>query len=214
MSGTIDRRACLAAGAGALFAARPAGAQPFFDPMEIYAGRADRFPVQPIDLRRIGPAFYRTRVQVRFRHAPGTLVIDPRARYLYHLRGGGEATRFGVGVGRQGFAWSGEAVIRFKREWPDWYPPEEMIDRQPELERQLRQLQSGWGVPGGPRNPLGARALYLWQGNQDTLYRIHGTPEPWTIGRSVSSGCIRMINQDVIDLFDEIPVGTTVVVLR
>jgi len=103
--------------------------------------------------------------------------------------------------------------VREKREWPDWYPPKEMIQRQPELRRHLSELQGGIGMSGGPRNPLGARALYLWQGNKDTLFRIHGTVEPWTIGSSVSSGCIRMINQDVIDLYQRAPINTKVVVL-
>jgi lipoprotein-anchoring transpeptidase ErfK/SrfK len=100
-----------------------------------------------------------------------------------------------------------------QQEWPDWYPPKEMIQRRPDLRGQLTELQSGIGVPGGPSNPLGARAMYLWQGNKDTLYRIHSTNEPWTVGTSVSSGCIRMINQDAIDLYARTPAGTNVVVL-
>jgi lipoprotein-anchoring transpeptidase ErfK/SrfK len=103
--------------------------------------------------------------------------------------------------------------VHDKQEWPDWYPPKEMLARQPELMAQMSQLQGGIGMPGGTRNPLGARALYLWQGNKDTLYRIHGTSEPWTIGRSVSSGCIRMIDQDVIDLYERVPAGAKVIVL-
>ena len=129
------------------------------------------------------------------------------------MQADGRAIRYGVGVGKQGFGWSGDATINSKQEWPDWYPPKEMIARQPDLRGKLVELQSGLGVPGGPRNPLGARAMYLWQGNKDTLYRIHGTNEPWTIGHSVSSGCIRMINQDVIDLYARVPVGTKVKVL-
>ena len=129
------------------------------------------------------------------------------------MQGGGRAIRYGVGVGRQGFGWSGVATIHDKQQWPDWYPPKEMLDRQPELRRQMSELQSGIGMPGGPRNPLGARAMYLWQNNKDTLFRIHGTFEPWTIGKSVSSGCIRMINQDAIDLYERTPVGAKVVVL-
>jgi lipoprotein-anchoring transpeptidase ErfK/SrfK len=175
--------------------------------------RAEPFPVPAAPLSRINPEYLRTRVAVRFREQPGTLIIDPRSRFLYLIGEGGYALRYGVGVGRQGFSWSGTATINSKQHWPDWYPPKEMIERQPELKRQLVELQSGLGVPGGPRNPLGARALYLWQNNKDTLYRIHGTTEPWTIGRSVSSGCIRMINQDAIDLYDRVPLGTKVVVL-
>ena len=114
---------------------------------------------------------------------------------------------------KEGFGWSGDATIKFKREWPDWYPPAEMIERRPDIESQLSDLQSGRGVAGGPRNPIGARGLYLWQGNVDTLYRIHGTIEPNTIGTSVSSGCIRMINQDVMHLYAQVEVGTLVKVL-
>jgi lipoprotein-anchoring transpeptidase ErfK/SrfK len=104
-------------------------------------------------------------------------------------------------------------MIHSKQEWPDWYPPKEMFQRQPEILKEMSTLQSGLGMHGGPGNPLGARAMYLWQGNVDTLYRIHGTVEPWTIGTSVSSGCIRMINQDAIDLYANTPVATKVVVL-
>jgi len=175
--------------------------------------RGEPFPIPAAPLSRINPAFLRARVAVRTREAPGTVIIDPRSRYLYLVLGDGTALRYGVGVGRQGFAWSGTATINSKQEWPDWYPPKEMIERQPELRRQLVQLQSGIGMPGGPRNPLGARAMYLWQGNKDTLYRIHGTVEPWTIGTSVSSGCIRMINQDAIDLYNRVSLGTRVVVM-
>jgi lipoprotein-anchoring transpeptidase ErfK/SrfK len=171
------------------------------------------FPVPAVDLSRIGPQFLRRTVAYPTSEPPGTIVIDPASHFLYLVQDGGQAIRYGVGVGREGFGWSGIANVREKREWPDWYPPKEMIARQPELRRQLAELQSGIGLPGGQRNPLGARALYLWQGNKDTLYRIHGTVEPWTIGSSVSSGCIRMINQDVIDLYQRAPVNAKVVVL-
>ena len=162
----------------------------------------------------INPAFLRTRVAYAGSEKPGTIVIDPGARYLYFVEEGGHAIRYGVGVGKEGFAWSGTATIHDKQEWPDWYPPKEMIQRRPDLRGQLSELQSGLGVPGGPSNPLGARAMYLWQGNKDTLYRIHGTNEPWTIGTNVSSGCIRLTNQDAIDLYDRTAVGAKVVVLR
>lgn len=171
------------------------------------------FPIAAVNLTDINPEYLRKAVLYPTREEPGTIVIDPRNRFLYLVQDGGRALRYGVGVGRQGFGWSGAATVKDKQEWPDWYPPKEMIQRQPELRRQLRELQGGLGMPGGPRNPLGSRAMYLWQGNKDTLYRIHGTVEPWTIGTSVSSGCIRMINQDVIDLYERAPVGTKVVVL-
>jgi lipoprotein-anchoring transpeptidase ErfK/SrfK len=208
----INRRAVLTGTCASLVgAAFPADAQVFaalYGPV-----RGEPFPIPAPPLSRINPAYLRARVAVRTREAPGTVIIDPRSRYLYLVEGNGTALRYGVGVGRQGFAWSGTATINSKQEWPDWYPPKEMIERQPELKRSLVQLQSGIGMPGGPRNPLGARALYLWQNNKDTLYRIHGTVEPWTIGTSVSSGCIRMINQDAIDLYDRVPLGTRVVVM-
>jgi lipoprotein-anchoring transpeptidase ErfK/SrfK len=145
--------------------------------------------------------------------APGTIVVDPRNHFLYHVQEAGRAVRYGVGVGGEGFSWSGVATVRDKREWPNWYPTKEILQRRPELRPQMSKLPNGLGMPGGADNPLGARALYLWQGNKDTLYRIHGTNEPWTIGKSVSAGCIRMMNQQVIDLYENTPVGTRVVVL-
>jgi lipoprotein-anchoring transpeptidase ErfK/SrfK len=161
----------------------------------------------------IDPRYARREVSYPSAEAPGTIIVDPQNHFLYFIEGSGRAIRYGIGVGRQGFTWSGAATVRSKQEWPDWYPPREMIERKPELMSQISTLQSGLGVRGGPDNPLGARALYLWQGNKDTLYRIHGTNEPDTIGRSVSSGCIRMLNQDVIDLYNRTPLGAKVVVL-
>jgi lipoprotein-anchoring transpeptidase ErfK/SrfK len=209
----VNRRAVLAgacASAATFGLTGPADAQSLHSYGPV---RGEPFPIPAAPLSRIDPAYLRTRVAVQIREQPGTIIVDPRRRYLYLIGEGGYALRYGVGVGRQGFSWSGTATINSKQHWPDWYPPKEMIERQPELKRQLTELQSGIGMPGGPRNPLGSRALYLWQNNKDTLYRIHGTSEPWTIGRSVSSGCIRMINQDVIDLYERVPIGTKVVVL-
>jgi lipoprotein-anchoring transpeptidase ErfK/SrfK len=179
----------------------------------MYGPMDDLYPIPGVDLSRINSAFLRKIVPYESAEAPGTIVVDPRARYLYSVQGDGTAVRYGVGVGRTGFSWSGSAVIKNKQEWPDWYPPKEMFERQPGLMEQMGELDSGPGMAGGPGNPLGARALYLWQGNKDTLYRIHGTFEPWTIGTNVSSGCIRMINQDAVDLYNRTPVGTKVVVL-
>jgi lipoprotein-anchoring transpeptidase ErfK/SrfK len=175
------------------------------------AGEAHALPT--VRMADVDPAFIRMTVSYRTSEAPGTIVIDPQNHYLYLVQEGGLAIRYGVGVGRQGFGWSGSANVHDKQQWPDWYPPKEMLARQPELMTHMSELQGGLGMPGGTRNPLGARALYLWQGNKDTLYRIHGTSEPWTIGRSVSSGCIRMLDQDVIDLYQRVPVGAKVVVL-
>jgi lipoprotein-anchoring transpeptidase ErfK/SrfK len=180
----------------------------------IYAeADGEPFPVPAFRLSDVDPVYLRKSVYYPTDESPGTIVIDPQRHFLYFVEGGGRAIRYGVGVGRTGFGWSGVATLHNKQEWPDWYPPREMIQRQPEIRRVMTELQSGIGMPGGPRNPLGARALYLWQGNKDTLYRIHGTVEPWTIGKNVSSGCIRMINQDVIDLYERAPVGARVVVL-
>jgi len=139
-------------------------------------------------------------VNLDTREAPGTVIIDTRNTALYYVLGGGRAIRYGVGVGRQGFTWSGAETISRKAEWPDWYPPSEMIARQPYLPRFMA---------GGPGNPLGARAMYL--GSSE--YRIHGTNDPTTIGKFVSSGCIRLTNEDVTDLFNRVNVGTRVVVL-
>src|SRR6266702_339199 len=147
------------------------------------------------------PAHLRRQVvQFSGSEAPGTVVIDTANTYLYYVLGSGRAIRYGIGVGREGFTWSGVETIARKAEWPDWIPPAEMVARQPYLPR--------W-VAGGPGNPLGARALYL--GN--TAYRIHGTNQPSTIGGHVSSGCIRMLNEDVMDLYERVNVGTKVVVL-
>ena len=163
--------------------------------------------------REIDPSFARKAVAYPTPESPGTIIIDPASHFLYLVQGGGQAIRYGVGVGAEGFVWSGRATVHNKLEWPDWYPPAEMLERKPELKGHMVQLQSGLGMPGGPQNPLGARAMYLWQGNKDTLYRIHGTNEPWTIGTNVSSGCIRLTNDDVIDLYNRTPVGTKVIVL-
>ena len=135
------------------------------------------------------------------RYAPGTIVISTEERRLYYVTSRGEAIQYAVGVGRPGFEWSGTKTVSLKREWPDWRPPAEMIRRRPDLPRYM---------PGGPENPLGARAMYLG----GTLYRIHGSNEPETIGQAVSSGCIRMTNEDVVDLYNRVKLGTKVVVLR
>lgn len=140
-------------------------------------------------------------VGYRGSEAVGTIVVNTAERRLYLVLGGGRAIRYAVGVGREGFQWAGTQTITNKQEWPDWRPPEDMIRRRPDLPRYMA---------GGPHNPLGARALYL--GN--SIYRIHGSNEPETIGRAVSSGCIRMLNEDVIDLYARVKVGTRVVVLR
>lgn len=135
---------------------------------------------------------------------PGTITVDTANRALYLSLPNGEAVRYGVGVGREGFTWKGRVRIGRKESWPDWTPPKEMLKRRPDLPRHMA---------GGEDNPLGARAMYLYSGERDTQFRIHGSNEPWTIGQAVSSGCIRMTNDDVADLFRRVKVGTTVVVL-
>lgn len=181
---------------------------------DFYAQTKDAgFNVPALRAGQVDAAFLRKSVAYSTKEAPGTIVVDPARHYLYFVEAGGRATRYGIGVGREGFAWTGEATIKSKQEWPDWYPPKEMIERRPDLKRQLVELQSGLGMHGGPGNPLGARAMYLWQGDKDTLFRIHGTNEPWTIGKSQSSGCIRMINQDAMDLYQKAAIGARVVVL-
>lgn len=166
----------------------------------------ERFPLPAIDLEQIPQRYWRHEVDDPTGEAPGTIVIDTSGPFLYHVHTGGRATRYGVGVGRQGFEWAGRATIQDKQEWPTWTPPASMIERQPELEKYRD------GQDPGLRNPLGARALYLFQNGRDTLYRIHGTNEPWSIGKSMSSGCIRLLNQDVIHLYQNTPLGTKVLV--
>jgi len=148
----------------------------------------------------INPRYLRQEVEYEGREPPGTIVIDTPNKFLYLVEAGGKAMRYGIGVGRPGFTWSGEHKITAKKEWPDWVPPKEMLERQPYLPHFMQ---------GGPGNPLGARALYLGS----TLYRIHGTNEDWTIGSNVSSGCIRLRNADVEDLYGRVKVGTKVVVM-
>lgn len=143
-------------------------------------------------------------VDYRRAEAPGTIVVDTDARYLYYILPRGKAIRYGVAVGEEALAWSGVAQVGHKSEWPDWIPT-------PEIQARLGPYPAR--VPGGPANPLGARGIYLYQGGKDTLYRIHGTNQPEYIGRAISSGCIRMTNEDVIDLYNRVNMGATVVVL-
>lgn len=172
-----------------------------------YQGFSDgEFEIASIDPGVVENIWWRTSVPYDGDEAPGTVVVDTKARYLFLVQEGGEALRYGIGVGREGFSWSGTAKIARRAEWPKWTPPKEMIARDPET------AKYAGGMPGGPGNPLGARALYLFDNGKDTLYRIHGTSEPWSIGRAVSSGCIRMLNHDVIDLYSRVPDGATVVV--
>ncbi|URD35093.1 L,D-transpeptidase [Methylobacterium tardum] len=175
----------------------------------MYGARPDeRFALPATDIADVDPRYFRQEVAYLRSEPPGTLVVDPGNKFLYLVRENGRALRYGVGVGRAGLAWSGSARVGRKAEWPRWTPTADMIAREPERNAPWRN-----GMAGGLGNPLGPRALYLFDGPRDTLYRIHGTTEPRTIGTNVSSGCIRMFNQDIIDLYGRVPVETRVVVL-
>lgn len=167
----------------------------------------EAFPVPAINIRRLNPKYLRQEVSYQTAESAGTIIVDPQNYFLYLVLPNERALRYGVGVGREGFGWSGTATILRKAEWPTWTPPAEMIARDPSAAPWAK------GMPGGPRNPLGARAMYLFQNGRDTLYRIHGTTEPLSIGMSMSSGCIRLLNQDVIDLYRRVPTGSRVVIL-
>jgi lipoprotein-anchoring transpeptidase ErfK/SrfK len=178
--------------------------------LSMYGERPDeQHPLPATDLTEVEPQFLRRIVTYPTPERPGTIVVDTDNRYLYLVMEGGKAVRYGIGVGKQGMSWRGRATVARKAQWPRWTPTAAMIAREPERNRPWAA-----GMAGGLENPLGARALYLYQGNRDTMYRIHGTSEPWSIGKSVSSGCIRLFNQDIIDLFSRVPTGTTVVVLN
>lgn len=180
-----------------------------FDYASAYAALPDGdFTWPAINYKKFDRKYWRQVVEYDSGQKPGTVIVDPYNNFLYWTLSRKTALRYGIGVGRAGFAWSGEALIRVKRPHPIWRPPREMIARKPSLERYWEK-----GFPPGLKNPLGARAMDLWQGATDTLYRIHGTNKPGSIGRSVSSGCIRMWQQDVIDLFNRVPLRTKVIVL-
>jgi len=172
-----------------------------FDPEKVERDATARGRVTP-------ERFRRTLVPFRTSEPPGTIIIDTDRKYLFYVLPDFQAIRYGVGVGREGFGWSGEVEVGRKAEWPTWTPPAEMIERDPD------SAKYAGGMPGGPDNPLGARALYLYKDGRDSLYRVHGTNEPWSIGHSVSSGCIRMNNEDVIDLYSRTEPGTKVIVLK
>ncbi|MBB5278273.1 lipoprotein-anchoring transpeptidase ErfK/SrfK [Rhizobium rosettiformans] len=152
--------------------------------------------------------FLPQRIVSPYDYPAGTIVVVPRDKYLYLVTGDGRARRYGIGVGKAGLAFTGSALIGRKAKWPSWRPTDNMIRRDPK-----KYARYAGGVPGGPNNPLGSRALYLYRNGRDTLYRIHGTNEPWTIGKAVSNGCIRMVNEHVQDLYERVPVGAQVVVI-
>ncbi len=175
-----------------------------------YSARpGERFPLPAIDPKILAPDLRRRRVSYDSGEKPGTLIVDTGNFYLYLVEPAGTAMRYGVGLGRAGFEWSGRARVAWKRPWPKWTPPDTMIAREPHLEKW--SIRNG-GMPPGLENPLGARALYIFEGRKDTLYRLHGTNEPSSVGKAVSSGCVRLINQDAIDLYDRVKSNAAIVV--
>ncbi|WP_164924237.1 L,D-transpeptidase [Sinorhizobium fredii] len=187
---------------------RPRGPDPYFTAM--YGPHPDEaFPLPATDISTVDPRFLRQQVPYVTHEPPGTIVIDTPSRHLYLVQDGGMALRYGIGVGKAGLEFAGEARIGRKALWPRWIPTSEMVAREPERYGPLAS-----GLDPGLTNPLGPRALYLYQDGKDTLFRIHGTTEAWSIGKAVSSGCIRMFNPDVIDLYNRVPEGTRVVVIQ
>jgi len=170
----------------------------------------DDFMLPAIPYQRIPPQFLRQEVDYQTVEKPGTVVVDTKSHFLYFVEPGGKAMRYGVGLGREGYAWSGRGVIQWKTKWPRWTPPAEMVSREPDM-RPLSAERGGMNP--GPTNPLGARAMYIYKNGKDTLYRIHGTPDWQSVGKATSSGCVRMLNQDVIDLFGRVSAKAEVVVL-
>ncbi len=195
--GALALAGCSPAGMSAAEAARVYGARP-----------NERFPIPAVKVSKINPKYYRRTVRYDSKEVAGTIIVDPRNHYVYRIEGDGNATRYGVSVGRAGFLWSGDAYIGRKAEWPIWTPPKEMIERQPEA------AKYAGGMKPGLDNPLGARALYLYQNGVYTLYTLYSTSVPESIGTGVSSGCIGLITQDMLDLYDKTPVNTKVVVLK
>lgn len=189
--------------------APPPAPKPTVPPM-YYAMPNEQFPIPEVDIAQLDQRLWRTEVEYPTKERPGTLIVDTPGKYLYHVKAHGRAMRYGIGVGRDGFAWAGQAIVAYKRKWPRWTPPDTMVARQPELEPY--SIDNG-GMGPGLKNPLGARALYIHENGKDTLYRLHGTPEASSIGKAVSSGCIRLINQDVIHLHDEVRDGSRIVVI-
>ena len=167
----------------------------------------DPFPLPPFNYKKLPQEFRPAIVDYKSRQWPGTVIVDTSARQIYLVLEGGKAMRWGCAVGRDGFRWAGLADISRKVMWPKWTPPKDMIERSPEKAKWAN------GMPGGLDNPLGARALDLYQNGNDTLFRIHGTTEPLSIGTKASSGCIRMVNQDVIELYRRVPIGSRVLVM-
>lgn len=213
----ITRRLFLLSGIGAALSAcvqgetegitaEPTGSEPSGVTASYGALPGETFPIPAVNLKKLKPKYRRRMVDFPTAEIPGTIIVDTPNRYLYLVLDNGKAMRYGVGIGRDGFTWGGRGRIQYKRAWPRWTPPSEMIDRQPELEKYRH------GMEPGLDNPLGARALYIFQNGEDTLYRLHGTQDASSIGKAVSSGCVRLVNQDVIDLFNRARPGASIIV--
>jgi lipoprotein-anchoring transpeptidase ErfK/SrfK len=174
---------------------------------DAYGSKVDAgYQLPAIPIYKVPEQYRRQEVSFPTDEKPGTIIVDTGEHHLYFVEGNGKAMRYGIGVGREGFTWKGTTRVAMKREWPTWTPPAPMIKRQPELAKYRD------GMDPGLRNPLGARALYLFTKHGDTGYRLHGSPEWWTIGKNSSSGCIRLMNQDIIDLYNRADVGAKVIV--
>jgi lipoprotein-anchoring transpeptidase ErfK/SrfK len=213
-SGRMNRRAFLA-GATALGALALTGCTSLGPGMSmaeaerVYGPLPDeRFPVPAVNINKLNPKYMRRTVRYDTKEAVGTIIVDPKHYYVYRIEDGGMATRYGANVGRAGFLWNGDAYIGRKAEWPVWTPPREMIARQPEA------AQYAGGMPPGLGNPLGARTLYLYQDGRYTLYTLYSTIMPETIGKGVTSGCVGLLTQDMMHLYERTPIDTKVVVLK
>ena len=212
-SGLLNRRSFLsgsAIGLGtlALAGCATSGDMSLLEAKKLYGPLPnERFPIPAVDVSKVDPKYYRRTVRYDSKEAPGTIIVDPSNYYVYRIEGDGNATRYGANVGRDGFLWSGDAYVGRKAEWPTWTPPKEMILRQPEAR------QYAGGMPGGLDNPLGARALYLYKNGVYTVFTIYSSSEAESIGSGITSGCIGLLSQDMIDLYSRTPVKTKVVVL-
>jgi lipoprotein-anchoring transpeptidase ErfK/SrfK len=210
---SLSLSACMSTGPGYV-QAPPAPPEPdpaFSGYLTMYGPVIDEgYEIPGVPVNKIDPQFLRQMVADPTGERPGTIVVDTSAHFLYLVLGNGQAMRYGVGLGRAGFEWSGRAVVQWKQKWPKWTPPDDMIKRQPSLE--IYSVRNG-GMGPGLDNPLGARALYIFQNSEDTLYRLHGSPEWNSIGKSVSSGCVRLMNQDIIDLYNRVPGKAPIVVV-
>lgn len=209
----LDRRHFLLGSAGVLGALALGGCaatdgMSLAEARQVYGPVPDKkFAIPAVDISKVDPKYWRRTVRYESREEPGTIIVDPSNYYVYRIEGGGNATRYGANVGRDGFRWSGDAYVGRKSEWATWTPPPEMIKRQPEAAKYAR------GMPGGLENPLGARTLHLYQNGRYTLYTIYASLDEESIGSGITSGCVGLLTQDMIDLYDQTPVKTKVVVL-